>query len=141
MTPGITDTNKLRVEATHDSIRKCQALWYVATVDRICTDPDLEHTVGDYGQRFGNNLAIVVTKIDEGVGHELAMDLQSKGQNLGDVEEWYDAIVNLKRPTEDGQAQVEIQEVRLGEERFARPGRFSRARAKRGRGQELQVSR
>jgi len=96
MTAGITDTNRLRVEATHDSIRKCQALWYVATVDRICTDPDLERTVSDYGQRFGNNLAIVVTKIDEGVGHELALDLQSKGQNIGDVEEWNNAIVDLK---------------------------------------------
>lgn len=84
MAIGITDTNKLRVEATHDWIRKCQALWYVAAVDRICTDENLESTISDYAERFRDMLAIVVTKIDVGISDGLAADMQAKGQSVGE---------------------------------------------------------
>lgn len=84
MLVGITDINTLRVDATHDWIRKCQALWYVATVDRICTDEKLEKTLSDYAERFRDRFAIIVTKIDVGISDELAEDMEAKGQSVGE---------------------------------------------------------
>jgi hypothetical protein len=94
---GITDTNKLRIDATHESIQKCQALWYVAGVDRICTDLDLERTMGDYAERFDGTFTIIVTKIDEGASDELANELKSKGQSIGDFRDFKANITRLKR--------------------------------------------
>lgn len=95
--PGITDTNRLRVNATHDTIRKCQALWYVAAVDRICTDPDLDSTISNYAERFRGTLAVVVTKIDHGVSDALARDMRDvKGQSIGDYEEYSATLRSLK---------------------------------------------
>jgi hypothetical protein len=94
---GITDTNKLRIDATHESIQKCQALWYVAGVDRICTDPDLERTMGDYAERFNGKFTIVVTKIDEGASDELANELRNKGQSIGDFRDFKASITRLKK--------------------------------------------
>lgn len=95
--PGITDTNKLRIDATHESIRKCQALWYVAGVDRICTDPDLERTMADYAERFRGTFTIVVTKIDEGVSNELANELRTKGQSIGDFRDFKANIAQMRK--------------------------------------------
>lgn len=90
---GITDTNKLRVDTTHDYIRKCQALWYVADVARICDDPNLEETMSNYAERFRGTFAIVATKIDCGTSHALAKDMEKKGQSIG---EYYEAEENIE---------------------------------------------
>lgn len=89
---GITDTNKLRVDTTHDYIRKCQALWYVADVARICDDPNLEETMSNYAERFRGTFAIVATKTDCGTSHALAKDMEKKGQSIGDYHEAKDNI-------------------------------------------------
>jgi hypothetical protein len=89
---GITDTNKLRVDTTHDYIRKCQALWYVADVARICDDPILEETMSNYSERFRGKFAIIATKIDCGLTLALAKDMQNKGQSVRDYFEAKEAI-------------------------------------------------
>lgn len=86
----------MRVEATHGWIRNCQALWYVAAVDRICTDENLESTISDYAERFHNKLAIIATKIDIGVTDELAEDMETKGQSVGDYWEIKDLVASLQ---------------------------------------------
>jgi hypothetical protein len=65
-------------------------------VDRICTDPNLEHTISDYAGRFPNTFAIVVTKIDEGITDELAAEMTAKGHSIGDYEEANANILDLK---------------------------------------------
>lgn len=76
------------MNAIHDTIRKCQALWYVAAVDRICTDPDLDNTISNYAERIRGTIAYVVTKIDHGITDGLARDMRDvKGQSVGDYEE------------------------------------------------------
>jgi hypothetical protein len=93
---GITDTNKLRVDTTHDYIRKCQALWYVADVARICDDPILEETLSNYAERFRGTFAIIATKIDNGLTLALANDMQLKGQNVRD---YFEAKENIEHYT------------------------------------------
>jgi len=66
-------------------------------VDRICTDPDLERTMGDYAERFNGKFIIVVTKIDEGASDELANELRNKGQSIGDFRDFKANITRLKR--------------------------------------------
>ena len=73
--------------ATLEHIRKCQALWYIAPVERVCTDPDLEYAVSRYADRFPGKLAVVVTKVDRDVTNALAKDMQKKGQSIGDFEQ------------------------------------------------------
>jgi hypothetical protein len=103
---GITDTNKLRVNATHDCIRKCQALWCVAPVERVCDDPDLERTLSAYAERFSGTLAIVVTKIDEGISDGLAVALLAKDQHVGNYEETKAAMIGLKDLHKDVKRQL-----------------------------------
>jgi hypothetical protein len=100
---GITDTNRLRVDTTHDYIRKCQALWYVADVARICDDPNLEETLSNYAERFRGTFAIVATKIDLGLSYALAQDMENKGQNVGD---YYEAKENID------ELQTRLKEIR-----------------------------
>lgn len=87
--PGMTDTNVLRVQTTRESIGKCHALWYVVAVGRVCTDDNLERTISIYAERFPGTLAVVVSKIDQGVGDGIALaaDMRSKGQSVGDFNE------------------------------------------------------
>lgn len=80
------------MDTTHDYIRKCQALWYVADVARICDDPNLEETLSNYAERFHGTFAIVATKIDLGISHALALDMKNKGQSVGD---YYEAKANV----------------------------------------------
>ena len=103
---GITDTNKLRVNAAHDCIRKCQALWYVAPVERVCDDPDLERTLSAYAERFSGTLAIIVTKIDEGISDDLAVALLAKDHHVGNYEETKAAIIGLKGLHKDVKRQL-----------------------------------
>lgn len=65
----------------------CQALWYVAPVERVCTDPNLEYAVGNYADRSQGKLAVIVTKVDRDVTNALAKDVEKKGQSLGDIEQ------------------------------------------------------
>jgi hypothetical protein len=65
-------------------------------VDRVCTDPNIERTISDYAGRFPNSLAIVVTKIDEGITDELAAEMTAKGHSIGDYGEAKANILDLK---------------------------------------------
>jgi hypothetical protein len=78
--------------ATLEHIRMCQALWYIAPVERVCTDPDLEYAVSNYAHRFPGKLAVIVTKVDRDVNNALAKDMEKKGQNLGGFEQHKAAI-------------------------------------------------
>jgi hypothetical protein len=87
----------MRVNATHDHIRKCQALWYVAAVDRPCTDPDLDRAVSIYAKRFPGTLAVIITKTDSGITNALALDMKNnKGQSIGDFLELKEFIADRK---------------------------------------------
>lgn len=65
-------------------------------MERVCDDPDLERTVSAYAERFRGTLAIVVTKIDEGITDDLAAALLAKGQHIGNYKETKAAIFRLK---------------------------------------------
>jgi hypothetical protein len=65
-------------------------------VDRVCTDANLERTISDYSERFRGTLAIVITKIDEGITDDLADALQAKGEDIGSFDETKATIAKLK---------------------------------------------
>lgn len=84
----MSDTNKIRVNATLEHIRKCQALWYVVTVIRPCTDPDLDHAISCYAERFPGTFTVIVTKIDQDVTDGLAYHLRDvQYQSIGDFDD------------------------------------------------------
>ncbi|KAK4990768.1 hypothetical protein LTR50_002304 [Elasticomyces elasticus] len=85
--PGVDDTNEVRVNATHEYLRSCDALWIVARIDRIITNRDLDNMLERYAERFGENLAVVATRSDDINDMSiLAHDLRSYGYSLGDYE-------------------------------------------------------
>lgn len=47
-------------------------MWYVASVDRVITDPRFEGAMSEWAERFPNTLAVVVTKTDGGIDDALA---------------------------------------------------------------------
>ena len=63
------------------------------SVERPCTDPDLEYAVSSYADRFPGKLAVVVTKVDRDVNDALAKDMKDKGQSVGD---FYDHKASIK---------------------------------------------
>lgn len=95
---GLTDTHKVRVKASHKYIAKCNAMWYVAGVERVTTDPNLEKTISIYAERFPNTLAIIVTKIDRGIDDALAREMKKKKVDMS----VYDFLCNQLRDLAKG---------------------------------------
>ena len=63
------------------------------SVERQCTDPDLEYVVSNYADRFPGKLAVIVTKVDRDVNDDLAKDMKGKDQNVAD---FYDHKKSIK---------------------------------------------
>jgi hypothetical protein len=68
-------------------------MWYVVSVDRVVTDPNLERTISTYAERFPSTLAIIVTKIDGGLDEALAKKMRNSKEN---VHEYFSLNQTLK---------------------------------------------
>ncbi|KAL9078780.1 MAG: hypothetical protein Q9157_002300 [Trypethelium eluteriae] len=61
--PGTSDTNQLRVKATHSYLSGCDAIMLVVTMDRVVDKLWLEQTLRKFGRT--KKCFLVITKIDE----------------------------------------------------------------------------
>lgn len=76
----------------------CQALWYVVTVERPRTDPDLDMAINTYAHRFPGALALIVTKTDTDINDALALDMRVvKGRSIGDYKGYEASIKENER--------------------------------------------
>jgi hypothetical protein len=67
------------------------------SVERPCTDPDLEYAVSSYADRFPGKLAMIVTKVDRDVNDALANDMKNKEQDVSDFYDHKDSTKKHKK--------------------------------------------
>ncbi|KAK4958721.1 hypothetical protein LTR66_013094 [Elasticomyces elasticus] len=84
--PGISDTHEVRVNACHDYLRSCDALWVVAKIERVKSCNSVDSLLQKYAERFKGNISIICTKSDEMRMPQVAKDLKARRQALGDYE-------------------------------------------------------
>jgi GTPase SAR1 family protein len=66
--PGISDTNRSRVELTHDFIRSCNFIWIVVSISRAVDDENVFQLLSRYGQISSNGmLCVICTHSDDGI--------------------------------------------------------------------------
>lgn len=68
-------------------------MWYVASVDRVITDPRFEGAMSEWAELFPNTLAVVVTKTDGGIDDALAKKFRTAKE---DVERYFTLGKELK---------------------------------------------
>ncbi|KAI7220454.1 hypothetical protein KC343_g2819 [Hortaea werneckii] len=101
--PGITDTDTLKVNNALDYMRGCQAIWIVATVNRIITNPHVDDLLRRYEERYRGKITIIATRSDDDVNGSLAKGLREKHINI----KGYDKQLVLQR-----KAQVQVSETK-----------------------------
>ncbi|KAK4954747.1 hypothetical protein LTR66_013513 [Elasticomyces elasticus] len=84
--PGISDTHEVRVNACHDYLRSCDALWIIAKIERVKSCNSVDSLLRKYAERFKGNISIICTKSDEMRMPQVAKDLKARRQALGDYE-------------------------------------------------------
>ena len=62
--PGLGDTNQIRIKTTERYIRECDYYFLVAPIARIQTDESVHQRLGKAHKIFGNRKALIATKID-----------------------------------------------------------------------------
>ncbi|EME86195.1 uncharacterized protein MYCFIDRAFT_82123 [Pseudocercospora fijiensis CIRAD86] len=80
--PGLDDVNKVRVNASLDIMRDCDALWIVTKIDRAITDSSVDSLLMRYGRSF--KMAVVCTGIDDNLDPQLPAHLENEGQSVGE---------------------------------------------------------
>lgn len=73
-----------------------------------CVDhPRAERNIATNAERFGTNMALVVTRSDDNVDNTLAQSMQTKGQSIGDyffmgaqIKQFDGQLMHLKREME-----------------------------------------
>ncbi|KAK4504670.1 hypothetical protein PRZ48_002631 [Zasmidium cellare] len=95
--PGLTDTHKVRVDATLNHINECNDLFVCARLGRIVTNPNVHDLAQKYGHAFQNKLSIIATKCDENIGPEEVRDLARKQSKLKKAEaQWKQTTTAIK---------------------------------------------
>ncbi|KAK5133363.1 hypothetical protein LTR08_007797 [Meristemomyces frigidus] len=95
--PGISDTNQVRVNATFEHIDLCNHVWCVSRAGRIVSDLVVDGLLGRYGVPFDGNVAVIATKSDENISHELALDMRRRGYDLGDYDQLRNTVQKANR--------------------------------------------
>ncbi|KAG9698657.1 hypothetical protein KCU95_g2420, partial [Aureobasidium melanogenum] len=72
--PGISDISRVRVRASRNYLRNCDALWIVAPVQRCVSDTGVDSILFEYGERFAGRLILICTKIDDRMSCETFKD-------------------------------------------------------------------
>lgn len=101
--PGIADTDTLKVSNALDYMRDCQAIWIVATVNRMITNPHVDDLLRRYEERYRGKITIIATRSDDDVKPSLAKGLRDKHISI----KGYD-----KQSTLQNKAQVRVSETK-----------------------------
>ncbi|PPJ55250.1 hypothetical protein CBER1_04286 [Cercospora berteroae] len=82
--PGISETDESRGSIAHDHFLRCQALWVVGNISRASADKKLDDILATYGQRFGQNVVMVLTFSDASADANTAKELEKQSVGMGD---------------------------------------------------------
>lgn len=86
---GLTDTHKARVDTTLSYIKNCDHLYLLDRLGRIITSGVVDGHVQTYGRAFGNNISVITSKCDEGIGDEVVKKLSKSMPDFKEAEkEW-----------------------------------------------------
>lgn len=87
---GLSDINRVRVNASKNYIRSSDHLWVVAPVGRCVSDTTVNHILFEFGERFAGRLAIVCTKIDDRMRYaQFMQEYPSAAKEMEQIERAY----------------------------------------------------
>ncbi|KAI6813573.1 hypothetical protein KC365_g15275 [Hortaea werneckii] len=105
--PGTSDVDQVRAAIAHEFLQKCDALLVFEPMARCVDHPRAERNIATNAERFGTNMALVVTRSDDNVDNTLAQSMQTKGQSIGDyffmgaqIKQFDGQLMHLKREME-----------------------------------------
>ncbi|KAI7480340.1 hypothetical protein KC357_g4002 [Hortaea werneckii] len=101
--PGITDTDTLKVNNALDYMRDCQAIWIIAMVHRIITNPHVDDLLHRYEERYHGKITIIATRSDDDVKISLAKGLEDKNISI----EGYNKQLSIQQ-----KAQAKVNEIK-----------------------------
>jgi hypothetical protein len=67
ITPGLSDISRVRVKASKNYMRSSDHLWIVVPIIRCISDTGVDSILYEFGDRFAGRLAMICTKIDDGM--------------------------------------------------------------------------
>jgi hypothetical protein len=87
---GLSDINRVRVNASKNYIRSSDHMWIVAPVGRCTSDTTVNSTLFEFGERFAGRLAIVCTKIDDRMRYStFIQEYPSAAERMEQIERAY----------------------------------------------------
>lgn len=87
---GLSDINRVRVNASKNYIRSSDHLWIVAPVGRCVSDTTVNCILFEFGERFAGRLAIVCTKIDDRMRYsQFIQEYPSAAKEMENIEGAY----------------------------------------------------
>lgn len=66
-TLGLTDISRVRARASKNYMRSSDHLWIVVPIMRCVSDSGVDSVLHEFGDRFAGRLAMICTKIDDGM--------------------------------------------------------------------------
>lgn len=87
----------MRDGIAHKFVQECDALWVTATAIRVAANASLDRAIALYGQRFGNNVAIIVTNSDFGIDDALAEEMRKQRRSLGEYDQQREQIQEISQ--------------------------------------------
>lgn len=87
---GLSDINRVRVNASKNYVRSSDHLWIVAPVGRCVSDTTVNFILFEFGERFAGRLAIICTKIDDRMRYsQFIQEYPSAAEEMAKVERAY----------------------------------------------------
>ncbi|KAM3421386.1 hypothetical protein BST61_g1782 [Cercospora zeina] len=104
--PYMSETDESRANIAHEHFLRCQALWAVGSISRASADKKLDDILAMYEQRFGKDVALVLTCSDANVDSNTAKELESQGANM--QEYWRESaqVCNIVKQIADTNAHL-----------------------------------
>ncbi|GAB1738066.1 hypothetical protein NU219Hw_g2573t1 [Hortaea werneckii] len=109
--PGQSDVDQVRAAIAQEFTQQCDAVLVFEPMARCVDHPSAERNIAINAERFGNNMALVVTRSDDNVDDALAQSMRKKGQSIGDyhligarIKQLDSQILQIKREIEKRRA-------------------------------------
>lgn len=81
---GQSDVDQVRAAIAQEFLQQCDAVLIFEPMARCVDHPSAERNIAINAERFGTNMALVVTRSDDNVDDALAQSMRKKGQSIGD---------------------------------------------------------
>lgn len=94
---GTSDTDAVRAAIAHKFLQGCDALLVFEPMARCVDHPSAERNIATNAERFGNKMALVVTRADDNADDALAEVMQRKGQSIGEYSALGRQVTHLDR--------------------------------------------